>query len=436
MSRPPTALLPPKKDVAMLLLQGPSLFIHLDPRKPQVVVPAWFKKQPQLILQVGLNLANPIPDLNVDDEGISGTLSFSRSPFWCRVPWTSVYALVGEDGRGMLWPNDVPSEVAAQLHVRGASPPPQQQPRLRAVPNPESSVPSASAGGAPASEPQPPAPASPAAASPSRPAVTLVRSDERPGAEGRSGAEGRPDEASARTDEPSQVAAGSLTAEPAEATPPGARAPEGGAVAAPPTGQSADPAAAREQDQAGGERRLDAARVGGGEPVGAVREGADEVSRLSARRGRGQRKRPTGAIAEAAGQAAGPPKKLTKSSKKAVSKAAAPLAAERSNPLASGEPNAHGRGKRDKRGGTGPAAGRTSSASTPERNTDVTPTRVPFEPDAEPIRTSDPSRQGHPSAVPGASGSGASANPPVPATAGRPSSRPKRDLPPYLRVIK
>jgi len=110
MSTPPRPL-PPKKDVALALLQGPSLFIHLDPRKPEVCVPLHFKKQAQLVLQVGLNMAVPIPDLHVDDEGVTCTLSFNRAPFWCRLPWSAVYALVGEDKRGMIWPDEVPAEV-------------------------------------------------------------------------------------------------------------------------------------------------------------------------------------------------------------------------------------------------------------------------------------------------------------------------------------
>jgi stringent starvation protein B len=97
--------------VALALLQGPSLFIHLDPRKPEVLVPLHFKKQAQLVLQVGLNMAVPIPDLQVDDEGVSCTLSFNRNPFWCRLPWTAIYALVGDDKRGMIWPDEVPAEV-------------------------------------------------------------------------------------------------------------------------------------------------------------------------------------------------------------------------------------------------------------------------------------------------------------------------------------
>ncbi|MEJ7733575.1 MAG: ClpXP protease specificity-enhancing factor SspB [Polyangiaceae bacterium] len=107
--------LPPKKDVAITLLEGPSVFVHLDPRRPGVSVPKWFARNPQLVLQVGLNMAIPIPDLKVDEDGISCTLSFSRTPFWCKLPWSAVYALVGEDGRGMIWPNDVPPEVSSQM---------------------------------------------------------------------------------------------------------------------------------------------------------------------------------------------------------------------------------------------------------------------------------------------------------------------------------
>ncbi|WP_437831611.1 ClpXP protease specificity-enhancing factor SspB [Sorangium sp. So ce1153] len=134
--------LPPKKDVALALLERePSVFIHLDPRRPGVSVPKWFTGQPQLILQVGMNMAIPIPDLKVDDEGISCTLSFNRAPFWCRLPWNAIWALVSEDQRGMVWPEDIPADLAAQKQ-RSPMAPPQKpakrpRPRLAAVPSDE-----------------------------------------------------------------------------------------------------------------------------------------------------------------------------------------------------------------------------------------------------------------------------------------------------------
>ncbi len=131
--------LPSKKDVVLALLQGPSVFVHLDPRKKGVVVPANFRKQPQLVLQIGLNMAVSIPDLRVDDEGVSCTLSFSRSPFWCVLPWSAIYALVSEDGPGMVWPDDVPPEVAAQMQAAVTKQTPKRpRPKLAAVgPRPE-----------------------------------------------------------------------------------------------------------------------------------------------------------------------------------------------------------------------------------------------------------------------------------------------------------
>jgi stringent starvation protein B len=114
--------LPPKKDVALALLESSTVFVHLDPRADGVTVPPWFKKQPQLVLQIGLNMPVPIPDLSLDGEGVSCTLSFNRSPQFCNVPWKAIYALVGEDGRGMVWPEDVPPEVAAQTRRSGDEP--------------------------------------------------------------------------------------------------------------------------------------------------------------------------------------------------------------------------------------------------------------------------------------------------------------------------
>ena len=136
--------LPPKKEVALALLERSSVHLHLDPRVDGVVVPAWFKKQAQLVLQIGLNMPVPIPDLRLDDEGMSCTLSFNRAPFHCSVPWTSVFAMVGDDMRGMVWPDDMPPEVAQQSAAKapGAAiepalkqPPPKRTP-LREVPPP------------------------------------------------------------------------------------------------------------------------------------------------------------------------------------------------------------------------------------------------------------------------------------------------------------
>jgi hypothetical protein len=78
-------------------------------------------------------MPKPIPDLNVDEEGISCTLSFSNSPHYCFLPWGAVYALIGASGRGMVWPEDVPKEVAGQYVVTAPKEEPKPRPALRTV---------------------------------------------------------------------------------------------------------------------------------------------------------------------------------------------------------------------------------------------------------------------------------------------------------------
>ena len=123
--------LPPKKDVALALLESSTVYVHLDPRADGVSVPPWFKKQPQLVLQIGLNMPVPIPDLSLDGDGVSCTLSFNRTPQFCNVPWKAIYALVGEDGRGMVWPDDVPPEVATQTRTVQNKPGAEEKPKRK-----------------------------------------------------------------------------------------------------------------------------------------------------------------------------------------------------------------------------------------------------------------------------------------------------------------
>jgi hypothetical protein len=126
--------LPRKKDVALQLLEQATVFVHLDPRAEAVRVPPWFKRQPQLVLQIGLNMAVPIPDLEVDDEGLSCTLSFNRAPFLCVIPWSSVFALVDDQRQGMVWPDDVPPELNQQAQQQAKQQP--ARPELKVAPAP------------------------------------------------------------------------------------------------------------------------------------------------------------------------------------------------------------------------------------------------------------------------------------------------------------
>lgn len=121
--------LPPKKDVLDELLARGSARIFLDPRKPGVVVPRSFGNQAELVLRVGYSLKPAIVDLVVDSDGVSCTLSFNRTPCWCKLPWSAVFAVVSDVGsRGVVWPDDVP--VESQLLKVTPS-----KPKLAAVPS-------------------------------------------------------------------------------------------------------------------------------------------------------------------------------------------------------------------------------------------------------------------------------------------------------------
>src|SRR5262245_9925980 len=61
---------PSKKEQLNKLLERGSVFVHLDPRREGVVVPAWLTKKPQLVLQLGLNFPIPIRDLEIDEVAV------------------------------------------------------------------------------------------------------------------------------------------------------------------------------------------------------------------------------------------------------------------------------------------------------------------------------------------------------------------------------
>jgi hypothetical protein len=48
-------------------------------------------------LNIGLNTPVPIPDLCVDEEGISGTLSFNRVPHFVIMPWSAVQGFMSSE---------------------------------------------------------------------------------------------------------------------------------------------------------------------------------------------------------------------------------------------------------------------------------------------------------------------------------------------------
>src|ERR1041384_3892865 len=103
---------PSKQDAFLALLREGWTSLHLDARRAGVAVPVHLKGEGHLVLQYGHNLPIPIPDLQVDENGVTATLSFARSPHRTVVPWSAVYVIASEDGRGVLYNEDVPRDVS------------------------------------------------------------------------------------------------------------------------------------------------------------------------------------------------------------------------------------------------------------------------------------------------------------------------------------
>jgi stringent starvation protein B len=109
--RPKQGKPPVKKAIAETITRAGALLVHLDARRPDVVVPSYLKRDGHLVLQVGHDLEPPIPDLRIDEQGISGTLSFKHLPFHVTVPWAAIYGLVDKNQQGTIWDADVPEDM-------------------------------------------------------------------------------------------------------------------------------------------------------------------------------------------------------------------------------------------------------------------------------------------------------------------------------------
>jgi len=121
---------PGKRTVVDAMLKDGPVLLHLDPRRDGVEVPDGFRADPRLVLRIGHRLSPPIPDLEVDEDGLRATLTFRAVPHHCAIPWHAVFAVVSEDGQGLVFAEDVPPEVAAEMHGEGQPPePPREGPR-------------------------------------------------------------------------------------------------------------------------------------------------------------------------------------------------------------------------------------------------------------------------------------------------------------------
>ncbi|MEZ4269311.1 MAG: ClpXP protease specificity-enhancing factor SspB [Myxococcota bacterium] len=100
-----------KREKMLELLDRGMVMIHLDPRAPGVIVPAQFRADPVLRLNVAWQFQ--LPALEVGEDSVYAVLSFQRQNFGCTLPWDAVFGLTMPDveHEGMLWPESMPPEL-------------------------------------------------------------------------------------------------------------------------------------------------------------------------------------------------------------------------------------------------------------------------------------------------------------------------------------
>ena len=118
---------PNKKQTLLQYLQRGVTMVHLDARRPGVVVPPQYASDAHL--RLNLSYRYSIPDFEIDDRRIQATLSFSGASFQCVLPWEALFGITSHAGDGQVWPEDLPTEVMQTLgrperpsHVRAERP--------------------------------------------------------------------------------------------------------------------------------------------------------------------------------------------------------------------------------------------------------------------------------------------------------------------------
>jgi len=112
-----------QKGTLLAALDKGMVQIHLDARRPGVIVPADHRGNVQLVLNLSYRF-DP-PDLTVSEWGVRETLSFSGQRFNVGVPWSALYAILSDATHEVwMYPDDMPKELFEAAVARHSAPPP------------------------------------------------------------------------------------------------------------------------------------------------------------------------------------------------------------------------------------------------------------------------------------------------------------------------
>jgi stringent starvation protein B len=118
---------PDKKERLLAALEQGLVMVHLDARRPGVLVPPHLRNEAHLRLNISYRF-DP-PDLAVGEWGVRSTLSFSGSRFTVAVPWSALFAITSHVTKEFwLYPDDIPVEFLQQTMVTSKAPLPEVAP--------------------------------------------------------------------------------------------------------------------------------------------------------------------------------------------------------------------------------------------------------------------------------------------------------------------
>jgi stringent starvation protein B len=101
---------PEKKARLLESLDKGMTMIHLDARRPGVLVPEHLKNELHLILNLSYRF-DP-PDLSVGEWGIRQTLTFQGRRFTVAIPWSALYAISSHvTHQFWMYSEDMPREL-------------------------------------------------------------------------------------------------------------------------------------------------------------------------------------------------------------------------------------------------------------------------------------------------------------------------------------
>lgn len=113
---------PDKKERLLAALEQGMVMIHLDARRPGVLVPQELRNESHLRLNLSYRF-DP-PDLSVTEWGVRSTLSFGGKRFTVAVPWSALFAIASHVTKELFWmyPDDMPPELLQQTMVTSKVP--------------------------------------------------------------------------------------------------------------------------------------------------------------------------------------------------------------------------------------------------------------------------------------------------------------------------